>query len=74
MVWAGHIARVGDKRDTNRVFVGRPEGKSAFPRPECRYSDNIKEVGGRSIGCIDMAYGRDRCWAPSNAALNLGVP
>jgi hypothetical protein len=36
MRWAGIVARVGDKRDTNRFFVGRLEGKSLFQRPRCR--------------------------------------
>jgi hypothetical protein len=25
--WAGHVARIGDKRDAYRVFMGKPEGK-----------------------------------------------
>jgi hypothetical protein len=25
MRWAGHVARMGDRRDANRVLVGRPE-------------------------------------------------
>jgi hypothetical protein len=25
MVWAGHAARMGEKRDAYRIFVGRPE-------------------------------------------------
>jgi hypothetical protein len=28
MRWAGHIARMGEKRKTNRLLVGKPEGKS----------------------------------------------
>jgi hypothetical protein len=30
MRWAGHVALVGNRRDTYRVFVGRPERKSPF--------------------------------------------
>jgi hypothetical protein len=26
--WAGHVARMGDRRGAYRVLVGRPEGKS----------------------------------------------
>jgi hypothetical protein len=25
--WAGHVARMGDKRNTCRILVGKPEGK-----------------------------------------------
>jgi hypothetical protein len=27
MRWAGHVARVGDRRCAYRILVGRPEGK-----------------------------------------------
>jgi len=42
MRWVEHVARVGEKRDINRVFVGRHEGKSQFRRSRCREADNIE--------------------------------
>jgi hypothetical protein len=27
MRWAGHVARMGERRSVHRVFVGKPEGK-----------------------------------------------
>jgi hypothetical protein len=27
MRWAGHVARMGEKRNADRLFVGKPEGK-----------------------------------------------
>jgi hypothetical protein len=27
MRWAGHVARMGEKRNAYRIFVGKPEGK-----------------------------------------------
>jgi hypothetical protein len=27
MRWAGHVARMGGRRNVYRVFVGKPEGK-----------------------------------------------
>jgi hypothetical protein len=27
MRWAGHVARMGDKRNVYRLLVGKPEGK-----------------------------------------------
>jgi hypothetical protein len=27
MRWAGHVARMGAKRNAYRIFVGKPEGK-----------------------------------------------
>jgi hypothetical protein len=26
--WAGHVARMGEKRDVYRLVVGKPEGKT----------------------------------------------
>ena len=28
--WAGHIARIGERRGVYRVLVGKPEGKRPF--------------------------------------------
>jgi hypothetical protein len=27
MRWAGHVARMGEKRNAYRIFVGNPEGR-----------------------------------------------
>jgi len=27
MRWAGHVARIGERRDVYRISVGKPEGK-----------------------------------------------
>jgi hypothetical protein len=42
MRWAGHGARVGEKRGTYRNLVGRPEGRRPLGRPRRRWEDNIK--------------------------------
>ena len=39
---AGHVARMGERRDVYRVLVGKPEGKRPLGRPRCRWEDNIK--------------------------------
>jgi hypothetical protein len=39
---AGHVARMGEKRNEYRIFVGKPGGKRPFVRPRCRWVDNIK--------------------------------
>jgi hypothetical protein len=36
MRWAGHVARMGDKRNAYRILVGKPEGKRPIGRPRCR--------------------------------------
>jgi hypothetical protein len=42
MRWAGHVARMGEKRGAYRILVGRPEGRGPPGRcmPTCE--DNIK--------------------------------
>jgi hypothetical protein len=42
MRWAGHVARMGEKRNVYRIFVGEPEGKRPLGRPRRRWIDNIK--------------------------------
>ena len=33
MRWAGHVARMGERRGVYRVFVGKPEGKNHLGDP-----------------------------------------
>jgi len=44
MRWAGHVARIGERRGLYRVLVGKPEGKSPLGRPRRRWEDNIKWI------------------------------
>jgi hypothetical protein len=39
---AGHVARIGEKRNAYRLLVGKPEGKRPLGRPRCRWVDNIR--------------------------------
>jgi hypothetical protein len=49
MRWAGHVARMGKKRNAYRLLVKKPEGRKPLGRPRRRWSDNIRmdlvEVG-----------------------------
>jgi hypothetical protein len=40
MRWAGHMARMGEKRNVYRLLVGEPEGKRPLGRPRRRWNDN----------------------------------
>jgi hypothetical protein len=42
MRWAGHVARMGEKKNAYRILVGNPEGKRPLGRPRRRWVDNIK--------------------------------
>jgi hypothetical protein len=34
MRWAGHVARMGEKRNAYRLLVGKPKGKRPLGRPK----------------------------------------
>jgi hypothetical protein len=53
MIWAGHVARMGEKRNAYRTLVGKPEGKRPLGRPRRRLVDNI-EIDVREIVCVGM--------------------
>jgi hypothetical protein len=42
MSWAGHVARMGERRNMYRVLVGKPEGKGPFERPRRGWEGEIK--------------------------------
>jgi hypothetical protein len=50
MRWAGHVARMGERRGVYRVLVGKPEGKGPLGDPG---------VDG-SLGSVMWEYGLDR--------------
>jgi hypothetical protein len=62
--WAGHVARLGEKRDVFRLLAGKPEGKRPLGRPKRRWVDNIRmnlgEVGWEDADWIGMAQDRNR--------------
>jgi len=53
--WAGHLARIGERRGVYSVLVGRPEGKRPPGRPRRRWEDNIK-MDFQEVGCEDMDW------------------
>jgi hypothetical protein len=40
--WAGHVARLGDRRYVYRVLVGKTEGKRPFGRPGLSMENKVK--------------------------------
>jgi hypothetical protein len=78
MRWAGHVARMGVKRNVYRLLVGKPEGKRSLGRPRCGWIDNINmdllELGLVAVDWIGLAQDRYRWKALVNAIMNLRVP
>jgi hypothetical protein len=42
MRWAGHVARMGEMRNTYRLLVGKTEGRRPLGRPRRWWLDNIR--------------------------------
>jgi hypothetical protein len=42
VMWAGHVARVGEERKVCKVLVGNPEGKRPLGRPRHRWQNGIR--------------------------------
>jgi hypothetical protein len=78
MRWAGHVARMREKRNEYRLLVGKSEGRRPLERPTRRWLDNIRmdhlEAGRGDVDWIGLAQDRDRWRALVNSVLNLRVP
>jgi hypothetical protein len=78
MRWAGHVARMGEKRNAYRLLVRKPEEKRPLGRPRRRWVDNIRmdlvEVGCGDVDWIGLAQDRDKWRALANAVMNIRVP
>jgi len=73
--WAGHVARIGERRGVYRALVGKPERRRSLGRPRHRWEDNIKmnlqEVGCGVMDWIELAHDRDR-WRALVYAVKCG--
>jgi len=64
MRWAGHVARMGERRDVYRVLVEKTDGNRPLGKPRRTWEDNIKidlqEVGCGGVDWIELAQDRER--------------
>ena len=78
MRWAGHAARMEERRGVHKVLVGKPDGKRPLERPRRRWENNIKmdlqEVGRGCWDWMELAQDRDRWRALVSTVMNLRVP
>jgi hypothetical protein len=62
--WAGHVARMEEKRNACRFVVGKPEGKRPLETPRHRWEDNIKidlrDIEWDGTDWIDLAQDKDQ--------------
>jgi len=76
LIWAGHVARVVERRGAYRVLVGKPEGKRPLGRPRDRWEDLLRRIFEKVDGdmdWIDLAQDKDRWRAFVKAVMNLRV-
>jgi hypothetical protein len=69
---------MGEKRNTYRILLGKPEGKISLGRSRRRWMDIIKvdlgETGWDDVDWIDLALDRDQWSALVNTVMNLRFP
>jgi hypothetical protein len=74
----GSLSTNGEKRNTYRLLVGKPEGKRPLERLRRRWMDNIRmdlgEVGWGDVDWIRLAQDRNRWRAFVSSLLNLRGP
>jgi hypothetical protein len=78
MRWAGHVTRMGEKRNVYRLLVGKPERKRPLRRSRRRWVNYIKtdlrEIGWDGMDWIDLTQNRDQWRALVNTVMNLRIP
>jgi hypothetical protein len=76
--WTGNVARMGEKKNASKVFVGKQEVKRPLGRLRIRWEDNIKmdlrDIGWGDMGFIRLALNRGQWMALVNTVMNLRVP
>jgi hypothetical protein len=75
MRWAGHVARVGEKRNPFSILVGKPEAQKPLGRPRRRWLENIKidlkEIEWDSMDWINLAHDGDQWRALVNTVMTF---
>jgi hypothetical protein len=78
MRWTDHVARIGAKRNTYRILVGKPERNIPLDVPKRMWVDNIKiylrEIVWGGMDWIDLAQDRDQWRALVNTVMKLRIP
>jgi hypothetical protein len=80
MRWAGHVARIGEKKNAYRLMVVKPEGKRPIGRPRHRWVDNtriemdLSKIGWGCVDWIGLTQDRDKWRALVIAVMKLWVP
>jgi hypothetical protein len=78
MIQAGHVVRVGTRRNAYRILLGKPEGKRPLGRPRRRLVNSVKmdlrEIGRDGMDWLDLAQDTDQWRALVNTVMNFRGP
>jgi hypothetical protein len=69
--WAGHMARVGEKRNAYRILVGKPEGNKSQGRHTHSWEDNSKMGSTQLLTEMNTRNLPGGKWRPAHKADNL---
>ena len=76
--WAGHVARIGERKGVCRVLVGKPEGKRPLGKHRRRWEDNIKmdlqKVGREVMDWFELAQNKGSWWSLVSEVMKFRVP
>jgi hypothetical protein len=77
MRWAGHVARMGAKKNAYRTLVSKPEGKRPLRKQRVggwiTLNWILRELGCGGMDWIDLAQDGDQWRAPVNEVMNLRI-
>ena len=78
IIWAGHLARMGEGRSVFEILTGKPTGKRPLGRPRRKWEGNIRmdleEIGVNARNWVDLAKDKDYWRALVYAVFNFWVP
>jgi hypothetical protein len=59
LIWAGHVARMGDMRNIYNISVAKPKGKRPHGKPRRRGKDNMRmditEIWWQGVNWMSLA-------------------
>jgi hypothetical protein len=77
MIWAGHVACMGDMRTVYNILVGKSDCMRLLGRPGSRWEDirmDLLEIGWEGVDWMHLAQDRHQWRAIVNMVMNLRIP